>query len=114
MCCKYRLFVLFSEKEKVSTLTSRNAELEAENSELQSDMSACAARELQSLEFTRRAAEQSAHLQAESSSRLADVERLMSELTQASDKCSQLLSERNELVRRKSAKHLCCNCCSFQ
>lgn len=80
-------------------MTSRVAELEAENSELQSDMSACAARESKSLEFTRRAAEQSAHLQAESSSRLAEVERLTSELTQARDTCSRLESERDKLVR---------------
>ena len=80
-------------------MTSRVAELEAENEELKSDMKDCASRETQSLEFTRRAAEQSAHLQAESSSRLAEVERLTSELKEALDRCELLQAERDKLVR---------------
>ena len=74
-----------SEKERVATMTSRVADVEALNDELRADMDACSKREAEHLEFTRRVSDKNATVQSEHSSlrqklsQLEDEHRLLGE-----------------------------------
>ena len=90
--------MFFSEREHVATMKQRVAEVEELNAELRNDMDACARREAEHLEFTRRVSDKHALGQSELSGLSTRLEQLDAEHRVLSEKHSTLVTSHDATV----------------